>query len=307
MARKEPPLKVEIPKPGDDRPAWSKVGIIGVAGFVIGMAWPRLAGIHLGPNPPSDAHPLAEVASSAEPSAAPAASGALSGAPGASAVAPVGTAATEPPAANRELVVVGSGKIAKCSDGKDKKVDDCGELQFDPIAVPKVKELARCPSAVGLEGKLSIGFEVDFKNKEVHVLKGKKTTLPSSTVQGILKCAAMTFANVAIEDVPHKHRRYTLFYSAAFYPPGKHPDEDKADKKDDGGTSAGNTTSESEASGSGTVSWDRAPIRKEPKTGDVVTHAVKGTHVKILAKQNDWYKVEVGSKTGWVYRGALGL
>ena len=62
MARKEPPLKVEIPKAGDDRPAWSKVGIIGVAGFVIGMAWPRLAGIHLGPNVPSDAHPAAEAA-----------------------------------------------------------------------------------------------------------------------------------------------------------------------------------------------------------------------------------------------------
>ena len=83
---------------------------------------------------------------------------------------------------------------------------------------------------------------------------------------------------------------------------------EKTDKPaDDDGNAAGKTTSETGESGSGVVSWDTAPIRKEPKTGDVVMRAVKGTRVKILAKQNDWYRVEVGSKTGWVYRGAIGL
>jgi SH3 domain-containing protein len=303
MARKDSPIKIELPTAADDRPAWSKVGIIGAAGFVIGMAWPHFAGVHFGPSPPNDAHVAAD--SSADP----AASAAVDGPAGsASAPAPSASGAAEASPANRELVVVGPGKITKCSDAKDKKIDDCGELQFDPIALPKVKDLAKCTSAMGLEGKLSIGFEVDFKAKEVHVVKGKKTTLPTSTVQGVLQCAAKDFANVALDDVPHKHRRYTLFYSATFYPPGKHPDDDKSDKpKDDAEDPAGTTTSETTAQGSATVSWDRAPIRKEPKTGDVVTHAVKGTHVKILAKQNDWYRVEVGSNTGWVYRGALGL
>ena len=70
VKKKESPLKVEIPKAGDDRPAWSKVGIIGVAGFVIGVVWPRLAGVHLGPNPPNDVHSPADSPSSEATAAA---------------------------------------------------------------------------------------------------------------------------------------------------------------------------------------------------------------------------------------------
>ena len=29
--------------------------------------------------------------------------------------------------------------------------------------------------------------------------------------------------------------------------------------------------------------------------------------VKILGKQNDWYKVESDGKVGWLYRSAIGL
>ena len=164
--------------------------------------------------------------------------------------------------------MVASGKITKCSDGKDKKVDDCGELLFDPLALPKIRDLAKCSAAMGLEGKLSIGFEIDFKSKEIHVLKGKKTTLPQSTVQGVLKCATQEFASVALEDVPHKHRRYTLYYAANFYPPGKHPDEEAADRpKEEGEESAGTTTNEASATGTATVSWDTAPIPKRAEDG----------------------------------------
>src|SRR5690349_12411868 len=103
MARKEPKLKVEIPKPTDDQPVWSKVGIIGFAGFLLGIAWPRFAGVHFGPNPPSDAHPAAESAS-----AQPSASAAALPAPSGSAAAPAPSdAASEPGAANKELVQVG--------------------------------------------------------------------------------------------------------------------------------------------------------------------------------------------------------
>ena len=31
--------------------------------------------------------------------------------------------------------MVGPGRIVKCSDKKDKKIDDCEKLLFDPIAV----------------------------------------------------------------------------------------------------------------------------------------------------------------------------
>ena len=54
MAKSERPLTVEIPRPGADQPVWSRVGIIGVVGFVVGMAWPRLAGVKIGPAVPAD-------------------------------------------------------------------------------------------------------------------------------------------------------------------------------------------------------------------------------------------------------------
>ncbi len=306
MARTEKPLKVEIPGATADRPPWSRVGIIGLAGFVLGIAWPRVAGVKIGPSVPADAH-VARVDPSGEASAAPGPSGAPA-AGSASAAAPTGEpSAPDPGAANKELVVVGPGKIVKCWDKKDKKVEDCGTLQFDPIALPKLKDLAKCASAVGLEGKLAVGFEIDFQKKEVHVTRGKKTSLPGSTVNGVVQCAARDFANVALEDVPHKYRHYTLAYTASFYPPGKHPAQAE-DKAEGGEGTAGATTSESPAgASSATVTWDTALIRKDPKDGEVVARLVRGTRVKVLARQNDWYRVESSGKVGWVYRGSLGL
>jgi hypothetical protein len=303
MAKKDPPLKVEIPRPGAQEPAWSRVGIIGAAGFLIGIVWPKIAGVQIAPGVPEDLRAQPEVAAAAPaPSAAALAPALASSAPLAAPAAP----------SNQQLVVVGSGTISRCVDKKNKKVDECGTLQFDPIALPKLKELSKCPSALGLAGKLSIGFDIDFEKKEVHVVKGKKTSLPSSTVNGVLQCAAREFANISLEEVPHKYRRYTLFYTATFYPPGKHPEDianaaaDQAGDND-GEDAAGKTTSETEAAGTATVSWDTALVRKEPKDGEVVVRLLQGTKVKLVGRQNDWYKVEAGAKTGWIYRGAIGL
>lgn len=316
MAKKESPLRVELPRPADDTPAWSRVGIIAAAGFVVGIAWPRLAGVKIGPSAPDDERTQAAAVAAASASAA-AAAAAPAMSPSASAAAIAAPAAPPgAPAANQQLVVIGPGKITRCWDKKSKKVDDCEKLQFDPIALPKLKELAACPSALGLEGKMTIGFDIDFSKKEVHVLKAKKgTSLPASTVTGILQCAAREFSNVALEDVPHKFRRYSLAYVATFYPPGKHPTGDAEAAKgggegeggEDGEAAAGSTTSETEASGLAVVNWDTALVRKEPKDGDVVTRLVRGTKVKLVGRQNDWYKVEHGSKTGWVHRAAIGL
>jgi hypothetical protein len=156
---------------------------------------------------------------------------------------------------------------------------------------------------------MAIGFNLDFQKKEVQVVKGKKTSLPNSTVQGILQCAAREFTNVSLDEVPNKHRRYTVFYTAAFYPPGKEPQGEAKPGSEDGDSeaAAGSTTSESEASGLATVNWDTALVRKDPKDGDVVARLVRGTRVKIVGRQNDWYKIEHGSATGWVHRAAIGL
>jgi hypothetical protein len=224
---------------------------------------------------------------------------------------PPGSAASSEAAVppNQQMVVVGAGKIIRCSDKRDRKVEDCEKLLFDPIAVTKLRDLAKCPSAIGLAGKMTIGFEVNFDKKEVQVAKAKKgtTTLPSTTVNGILQCAAREFANVSLEEVTHKYRRYTLSYPLTFYPPGKHPESTDEDKSADDGAAAGSTTDETEASGTAVVTVDAAPLRKDPKGKEKVGRLVRGTKVKILGRQNDWYRVDAGESVGWVYRGAIGL
>lgn len=307
MAKSERPVEVEIPRPGADQPVWSRVGIVAVAGFVLGIAWPRVAGVKIGPSVPADL--AAKVEASNSPSASVRATAAVSAAASAAPAVASAAPSAEPAAsaaANTELVVVGAGKIIKCYDKRDKKIDDCEKLLFDPIAVKRLRSLAACPSALGLAGKMGVIFEVDFAKKQVVVKKTKKNSLPSATVSGIVKCAAREFAQAPLEEVPHKHKHYVLEYPITFYPPGKHPEGASAGDGD-AEPAAGATTSEADASGSAVVAWDTAPVRKEPKDGEVVHRFVRGTKVKILGKQNDWYKIDSNGKVGWVYRGAIGL
>ncbi|MDC0746945.1 SH3 domain-containing protein [Polyangium mundeleinium] len=302
MAKSTRPVTIERPSPADERPAWSRVGIVAAVGFVLGVAWPKLAGVKVGPNVPGDLKAQAEV--TAPPTAS------AQAAPPAAAPAPTGAPTAEPAAApsNKQTVAVGPGKISRCWDKKNKKVTDCGALQLDPVAVPKLQGLAECPSAVGLSGKLTLGLEIDFEKKEVHVVKNKKdkTTIPASTVTGIVQCASRAFANLPLEDVPNKYRNYTVQYGLTFYPPGKAPEEAEA-PAGEGEAAAGSTTSEAEANGTGVVSWDTALVRKDPKDGEVVARLVRGTKIKLVGRRNDWFKVETGGKTGWIYRGAIGL
>ena len=53
--RKDVPLAVEVPSPERDKPAWVKVGVIAAVGFIVGIAWPRLVGVRLGPSAPGEA------------------------------------------------------------------------------------------------------------------------------------------------------------------------------------------------------------------------------------------------------------
>jgi hypothetical protein len=303
MASKEPPLRVETPAPAEDRPSWKLVALVSLVGLSAGLVLPRVFHLRVGPTPPNDA--------GASASASPSASGASPDAKAASghpapASAPSGTSQAEAPPAKREQVVVGKGRITKCADAKNRKVEPCGELLFDPVAVPRLQNLASCGAAVGLDGLVHIGFEIDFDHKELKVVRGKKTPIPSTTVAGLLRCASKEFVNVSLVDVPHEHRYYTLSYPLTFYPPGKQPEapsseEESADAK------AGTTTNEASASGTATVVWDTANVRKEPRGLELVTRAVRGARVKLLGKQGDWYHIEVNGKDGWVPRSTLGL
>ncbi|EYF02025.1 SH3 domain-containing protein [Chondromyces apiculatus] len=294
--KKERPLVVSIPRPSDEQPVWSKVGIVALIGFVVGVAWPRVFGVRIGPGVPGEGRSEAEAAATAAPAAP----------------APVDTAALAAPAPapdaaekNTQLVVIAPGTVTRCADKKNKKVDECDDLRFDPIALPKLNELSECPSAVGLEGKLTIGIDLNFEKKELQVVAGKKkSSLPSSTVNGILQCAARELNTVSLDAIAHKHPRYSLAYNATFYPPGKHPGDAKTGEGGEG-SEAGSPGNDG-ANGTADIAWDTALVRSEPKSGDVVLRLVRGTRVKLIEKRDDWYKIDHRGKSGWVFRGAIG-
>jgi hypothetical protein len=79
---------VDLPSPTADAPSWGRVGIIAALGFIVGVAWPRLAGVRLGPSlPEGAASPVAIPSAVASPAPPPAAQ---------PAVPPVGEVATAP-------------------------------------------------------------------------------------------------------------------------------------------------------------------------------------------------------------------
>lgn len=298
MRRPDAPISVEIPAPLGDRPAWGKVGIVAACGFVLGIAWPRLTSTRIAPHPPGEsAGSAAAVASVSSPAAASAETVALPP------KAPVASASAAP---GDSRIAVGHGAILHCRDQGEDVAEDCGSLEFDPVAVPRIKALAQCPAAAGAAGKLSIGFDVDFRRKEVRLMSGKSTTLPKERADALLKCADTAFDKVSLAEIPHKHRRYLIFYTASFGASDKVA-EPAAEKPAAEGPAAGTTTSESPASGLATVVWDVVLVRDAPKTGTVVGRIMRGSRVKVIAHQGEWFRVAFGGTEGWVYRGTIGL
>jgi len=60
MRKANEQLIVRVPSAAEDRPSWKTIAIIAAVGFSIGVIWPRLAGVRLGPSVP-------DVASSGAP------------------------------------------------------------------------------------------------------------------------------------------------------------------------------------------------------------------------------------------------
>src|ERR1700690_4585356 len=58
-------ITVHVPGPAQGRPRWKSVAVIASLGFVVGVVWPRLAGVRLGPSLPEA--PSASLSSSASP------------------------------------------------------------------------------------------------------------------------------------------------------------------------------------------------------------------------------------------------
>lgn len=302
MARKEAPLDVRIPTLAEDRPVLSRVGIVAVVGFALGVAWPKLLGLELGPDAPGSREPSA--------AAAPAAP-----APGPTAASAAGPADDEPtPEAsgptNEQRAVLSSLTLLRCRDAKGKKREGSGDGGCAKIAAerwiePRVRSLATCPAAIGLEGPLEIELDLDFEKKSIQVDQGKKSEFPSSTVRGVLRCAGDELESLELDKIPHTQPRVTLLARVTFVPPGKalEPPPTAGDAEATAGDGAA-----AEGLGTATVTWEKALLRDAPKEGKVVARVPQGSRVKLLEQRDDWYLVTApkGDPKGWVYRQAIG-
>lgn len=272
-------LKIEVPARTRDAPRLRRVGIIAIVGFVIGIAWPRLAGLSLVPAAPTDRSMESLQAEAAEQP------------PSVPTEAAEAKAATLP--APNERVKIGQPQITSCRDSQGKRQEKCGTLEFDRVARDRIAALAQCQAAEQAMGLLSIGFDIDFeKGKVVDVESGKSTNLPEPATNGLLACARQEVESLSLENIEHEHARYTVYYLVEFAAPRSAAGEQAI-----------------AASGRATVTWQVALIRNAPKDGEVVARILSGTRVAVTGRQGDWYRIKYDAKgsEGWVFRSAIGL
>jgi hypothetical protein len=288
----ESPPAFQVPSPADDRPSWIKVGVIAAVGFAIGVAWPRVAGLKLGPNAPEPPH--AAAAKSADPSSS--AVPVLATAP----VMPPALSASAAPAASAPTVTFGHGFVLSCKDkdGESMKGAACGAVGgFDGLAQPRLKKLAQCQAAEGVSGKLAVVFTIDFSNNHLGVDPGKATTI--SGADGLISCVRSAFQGAALGGMEHEHTRYSILYTLTLASPN-------------GAAGASSATPASSAAGgdaSAQVGWETALVRDNPQTGAILARLQRGTKVKVGAIKEGWYPIKYGpdfASDGWVYRGAIG-
>lgn len=299
--KKPAPVVVDVPE--DDSPSWGKVGTIAIIGFVVGVAWPRLTGVKLGPSAPSESTQAAAVSSQRAPEApheVPLSAQAPNVKPAASASA--SASAARPPSAPSVVAVnVGPGAIVSCktSDGEARKgIKECGPSGFDAVAVPRLKNLGQCAAAANEKGKLSAVFTVDYGGGRMDMSLGKSSTVQNP--EAFLGCMRTEFNGVVLKGLSHEHPRYVVAYGVTFEAPKDEP------KAETGKTGDAKTNDGKAESGSAVVTWETALLRDAPKTGGVVVRLPRGTKVTIQSSRDGWFKVTCPEGEGWVYRGAIG-
>jgi hypothetical protein len=294
----EAPFAVHVPEPAEDRPSWTRVGVIATIGFLIGVAWPKMAGVRLGPSvpdaPSATAASVAPGGSAAAEPSAPTPATTTSSVP----VAAATPLASAPPPSPLSLSV-SHGTIFACKtgDGDALKAGDCGTVPgLDNVVMPRLRKLADCAEAAQATGKVHFVVKADFARNTLTVDLGRNPSVPQA--DPILACAKADFAGAAPGGLPHENPRYSLAYSVTF---GSSP---AAEPSATASPSAVHVASDATQ-----VVWEVAIVRDEPKTGKVVARLQRGTPLQIGPVKDGWYPVKFGdgfASDGWVYRGAIG-
>ncbi len=294
-----------------DRRVWSRVLILAMVGFGVGMAWPTLTGVRFGPSAPGESPSSASRAPEKLEAAA-----AIVAAPSAS--ASQAAAVALPPIASS--VKVAPSFVLGCTskDGETKKGPDCGPYrELDKLAEPKLRRLALCPAARNATGHISLVTSLDFAQRRVDVSLGKSTSLQNADPTAVLGCLRTEIEGLDIAAMPHDQAKYTLVYkldleagnaevaaatpSAAPAAPGEAQAAPAASAAVAAPAATSGTTAE--------VTWEVAIVRSAPRTGDVVARLPRGTKMKLGTADNGWWHINYGDNNaseGWVYRGAIG-
>jgi hypothetical protein len=254
------------------------VGNIALVGFLIGVAWPRLAGVSLVPAAPvEDDVPALSDEEEHALDAEPAESEVIELTP-------------------EDRLSIGPAQVTSCQDAEGKKVTSCDTPDMDSIVHPHLIALLGCPAATGVFGTLSLGFEVDFgADKVTDATSGRSTDLPESTTKEILRCADKELSSIKVSEIPRDYEKYQVYYSLEFKPP-----EVAAEEK----------TAVTPASGQATVQWRSAQVRKEAdQSADVQARLLAGARVVVTGRMGEWYRVKYDAKgrEGWIHGAALGL
>jgi hypothetical protein len=305
-SQKGPPFAIDVPRAEDDRPQWIRVGIIAAVGFAIGIAWPRIAGIRLGPSAPGENPTNAGIRATEPPppASAPTPTPAVLATPAPSASS-APSASASPTPSGPPHVVVQRGAVLSCKTDEGEALKGstaCGGLAgFDAIAQPRIRRVKDCSAAEGATGKLSIMFFLDFPNNRINVEIGKSSSL--ANLESIGACVKQQFLGVSLGAVTHEHPRYSMAYNAMLSP------SDATAQAGASNASPGAAPAVSVDAPTSSVVWEVAIVRDAPRSGQVVGRVQRGTKVKVGQGQENWYRVRYGAgfaSEGWVYRGAIG-
>ncbi len=297
IARMAARPSVQIPAPEADKPSWLRVGVVALVGFAIGVAWPKIAGVKIGPSAPAEAVSAVMASRAADVASA--------AAPSASAPAMVVPAASAPPPASNVTITVGRAAILSCKteDGESLKGKDCGWLTgLDPLIQTRLKRLAQLPATAENPGKLNVILGLDFKNNRISVESGTSSTVKD--VDSLKAFIAGEVKAMSLKPVDHQNERYSVLYVVNIS-----TGADATPAATTTATASAQTPQAALPDGMAAVAWETAIVRDAPHTGAIVAHLPRGTKVQVGTSDGGWYKIKYGpsyASEGFVYRGAIG-
>jgi hypothetical protein len=299
--------------------SWKRISLIASLGFLVGVFWPKFAGLKPGPSAP-EAESVGErgAANRADDvlpaSTALAASTAVAGS---SAVASAtATTPTSAPTATSVSLTIGHGVVLSCrtDSGGAQKGKECGDTAaLDAFAETRLRRLSTCSDAA--EGKLSAVITFDFKQNRALAETGKSTSATPAAALGA--CLKTHFQGAELASVAHEHTRYVMAYAVTFKNEGSGavPSASALTPLPSSTASASASPSAEpdsqpspEAGESVHTDWEPTLIRETPVKGAVIARLSKGEAARVLATQGGWLKIAYGqdfSKEGWVYKNAV--